>query len=464
MKILIANLKHFYQCRRLWLYYLFLLPYLASMVYLPRRAHTGSLHFIVFSFYAGYMVADLQRNILTKPFSFCMPGHRTALRSVTLTVGLALNFIFAIRSYWYYEIGLPHVLIMIMAAGLAGIMFYLLGVWTVLLTKGPTGLMFIFPLIPLTFFFAPRNFLENIAIPLSVIAVGILSCVISWGRLGRDAHARKFCGQLVVGMMGAGSPSTAQKIRRREAVKGSSGNRSILSDNLESSFLAKIKACPSLNKGKYALGALYVYFGRQSRVGWMIMPFIMIAGILYFGYFPESPQRIFFYIFPVFPALSVDLISHRALLLPGGRSEKYYAALVTGAAITVLWTLSVAIYTAASIPLATILPNFALGSHAFVFRALDLRYSYLCLFVMPIGLLLGTMFSKNNLLMKTCIAVGLVLISGVIAGVIYREQVAALILPDSLFRIVCLVAISWAGSAALLCYHCRRQNLVGQGS
>ena len=105
MKILIANLKHFYQCRSVWWFYLPLCLILIPMLLLWRNIISKLSDFgitielgylglfgilALLPFCLGFLTADLQRTVLAKPFSFCMPNHRSVPRRLMLVVGVVV--------------------------------------------------------------------------------------------------------------------------------------------------------------------------------------------------------------------------------------------------------------------------------------------------------------------------------------------------------------------------------------
>ena len=81
MCVLVANLKHLYQRRGLWLVYagLGLIVWFAVEKALSAPTEGEGLFggLLVGSFLGGLLVAALQMETASKPFSFCLPGHRT---------------------------------------------------------------------------------------------------------------------------------------------------------------------------------------------------------------------------------------------------------------------------------------------------------------------------------------------------------------------------------------------------
>ena len=95
MSILTANLKHLYQRRGILLVYL-ALGFIAfvSIAVLFKRPAAGQGRFIglvVLAFAIGLIAALLPIEIMTKSFSYCLPGHRKVVRRFIFWVGVVVN-------------------------------------------------------------------------------------------------------------------------------------------------------------------------------------------------------------------------------------------------------------------------------------------------------------------------------------------------------------------------------------
>lgn len=88
MSILMANLKHLYQRRTLWLVYGFLglivFVYIAAGPDDPAVGKGQFIGFVLLSFIIGLLAAVLPLEVVTKPFSYCLSGavHLPAIPSV----------------------------------------------------------------------------------------------------------------------------------------------------------------------------------------------------------------------------------------------------------------------------------------------------------------------------------------------------------------------------------------------
>ena len=93
MSILAANLKHLYQRRGVRFWYVLLLCQM-PMILMPSK-FDRYLGYLIVSLLMGVLAGGLQKDILTKPFSFCLPGHRRITRTFIFRIGYVVNPIFA---------------------------------------------------------------------------------------------------------------------------------------------------------------------------------------------------------------------------------------------------------------------------------------------------------------------------------------------------------------------------------
>lgn len=415
------------------------------------------------------MVADLQKSILTKPLSFCLPKHRKAPRLIIIFVGVIVNLLFAVRAFGHHGFEFPHALLVILAAGSVGIICYLVSAWFILSSLN-LAFLALFPLLAWPAFALDlHKLVQNMVVtsPLLPIMVGATACVISWNMLGRDSLARKLCGKMLLGMADSGNLKRTQKINKKMAAERSSKAQAMILDRLDEFFIARMKACPPFSKGRSILGNLYAIFGgllKPMWVAWLLLGIVLgISVALVFGYFLPSEFSLMLFIFPAFFVLQLDLILYRSILLPAGRAERFLVALATGVTVTVLFSLTLAMISLISITLAAMLPEITLEGDTFVFHPIDAQYIYFCLFLMPITLTIGTLYSKKNLSFLTSMAVIMVVFSAPILIVIFWEKVEALLFPGSILGIAGLVAAGWMIFAIFVSHHCRKQDLVGQG-
>lgn len=426
--------------------------------------NTIPLVFLAFLFclsiYVAIAATGLQGSILSKPFSFCLPGHRKVLRLIIFLMGIVLNLVFAVVAFGFRGLEFSHLLAVALASSSAGMIYYLLCVWIVL--SGPKtdflGFLAMFLVICAIGIYA-HEITESIVVPpplLSIVA-GTLTCIISWKGLGRDSLFRRICGTSAFRSIGG---------TQRQEENGGSRKFSIRIPEVlgheEEFFLGKMKACPAFSARRYALGNIYFAYGRFFKP-WQMTISIMIGVMLFSGYIAPTKDSFVLFILPTLLLLKLDLIPHRAMLLASGRYVRFCGALATGLAIALLAALSFAILATVSIPLATILPDIPLGHRNYVFSAINPRNPYLCLFAMPITMTLGTLYSKKSLSVRASIVVIAFVIASPILVDKYWEKMEVLLFPESTLGIIGLVVTGWMIFTIFVGHHCRKQDLVGQG-
>ena len=104
MSIMTANFKHLCQCRRLWLWYFFILGFGYSQIHIARNSkEMGFLHFmlILLAFYfAGSLIGSLAADVLSKPFTYTLPGHRRMPRVIVVTASLVASLAIFLIALW----------------------------------------------------------------------------------------------------------------------------------------------------------------------------------------------------------------------------------------------------------------------------------------------------------------------------------------------------------------------------
>jgi len=356
-----------------------------------------------------------------------------------------------------------HSLFVIIAASFVGITSYLLAVWFVFASKGPAGMALIgfFFVVMFTFEYQISAAYVIISYTLQLIVAGILACAISWKLLDGDTLARRFCGEHLLGFADTWNTAKTQKYWQRRLALRRSGKSHTGLDRAGDFFVARMKACSPLGGNRHVLGNLYVISGRYLGPWWWMWMYAasLLAAAVGFGYMGDTPMANLLFIFPVFGTAQVDLIPHRSILLSSGRTEKYYSAVVSGFAVTFLAAIAVAMVAAMTIPLSMVMPDLSWEGTTYTFHFIDPKKSYLVLILMPIVLLVATLFANKRILTMavTMIAVAMVMLS-VPFGL--RLEFS---FPTTVLIIAGMIAASWAGFVLILGHYCRKRCLVGQG-
>jgi hypothetical protein len=352
MRVLLVNLKHFYQCRVLWFLYLFvtfnllLLGGVGLRLHSFRGAGAGAegLSFrwmgllCAVSLGVGVIVAGLQMEVISKPFSFCLPDHRIVLRKLVLLVGLVLSLFvlsleFAKDSLWSpapaYLFGVS------LTAYFAGVGIGLMsGYGPAVAFSAALVLLLGGAMLDLK---ESTGFVAPTASAVVAILLGVGSAVAVWQWLGEAGLFRRRCGRPWLGLSGLWNPAAWEKYRW--ASLSAKASRT-LPPRAEGFLFDTMSSCRHGSVAKYVWGALYTWSlpdgGGRSRV--VSMGLLSLASGVIAWYFPQAG--------PVFVAnVSVcggDVLrnppANSHLLVAGGRRERFFATtaliIVLGAIVT----------------------------------------------------------------------------------------------------------------------------------
>src|SRR5512146_1139782 len=97
MHPLLANLKQFYQRRGILLIY-GLTSVTAGLFVAAGLFDTDAQEgrfagLLILAFASGLLVAVMQMEVLSRPLSFCLPGHHGVVRRLVLALGPATSFV-----------------------------------------------------------------------------------------------------------------------------------------------------------------------------------------------------------------------------------------------------------------------------------------------------------------------------------------------------------------------------------
>ena len=411
MGLLAVNLKHYYQRRGLWLWYLFILSQSAIWVNsLLDGRKSGSFFesnnraiffgYAMVTFFPGCVIGTMLKETISKPFSFCMPGHREVSRKVVFLIGsvvsVLLSFVFVSCPVQTFG----HVLLVMLAGGFIAMGLYLLGAMFAMASPKKTGVLNILFIViyGLIFWGGGKGFGGVLlSYPAAIILMGVVVCIAAWQQLGREPLARENCGKLFIGMMD-GYNMEKKRRYREEVLKAKMGKRSTgIFSGLEEFFLGRMARCEFLSLGRYVWGHVYSVMGRSfGSMRWcnlVILPILLVV-----GYLGCRGFRLFenlFFVMPVMVTIMVDLNAYPTVLVPGGRREQFWGTVVSGVTITVAAVVLVSVFAVVSMWLGTILPDITVKGCKLEYGAMDISKLSLLLIFMPLSLAVGMLFPRS---------------------------------------------------------------------
>ncbi|MFC1678091.1 hypothetical protein ACFL3G_13665 [Planctomycetota bacterium] len=434
MTILTANLKHLYQRRAAWLWY-FVIICMTPVVLFPLwlTELDRYLGYLIISMYTGLLAGGLQKDVLNKPFSFCLPGHRRIARPFFFWVGGVVNLILGLVFLGYPGLEFPYVLLVILAGGFVGMIVYFYAIYLGFQAKpSPKGGGF--PLLVFGAIFLKWDMVVQemiVSSPLIIIAIGFLSCWLAWKQLGRDDLARKFCGKLTLGIFGAWNRQKLEKFRIQQDSKKNRKFREAFSNSLETVSHNCMQRFDFLSTGRYICGNIYTVLGWSLR---MVKPGVaalfILGAVVYFGYLgsigkgsvKHMPLMMtgFLYIIPALLLTNVDLLSCQSLLLPAGRRQKFLAMLASAVVLTLLGSILLLTMTGISFCLQGRLPDISWHGLEISYHALNIRLLPLFVVFIPTSFCISVLFRKNHMLriIIMIVLMQIIIFSGVISSFI----------------------------------------------
>ena len=420
------------------------------------------LGYLVISYMVGLLVFSLQQDIMAKPFSFCMPGHRKISRKVVILVGIILNAALGMVFLAHPDLTFPYSLLVAIAGGSVGMAVYLLSVR--IIAKGSQGNIWL-GLTPFYIFGAVLTDADRILQiamvnhPFVFIAASSIICWLVWRWLGKDSLAREFCDKIIPGMFDGFNARKIQKMQQSQ-IRRKIGNKVTgLQRYIEGFFLSKMQRYKFLSRSQYVWGSLYAGLGVFSVFlkPWSLLGIIGL--VLYFGYCNMGSFSIghMIFLFPAVAALSMKLPAYPNLLLPGGRREIFTGVLASAFSITIITGVVMVILAIISHLIEPLLPPLHIKKLTFSYLAMDISKFYLFFLIMPISLS-ATVISKRWPMLKFISVMALMQI--VIFWNIFNKRLEIIITP---VIIASAVIVSWLIFVMLAYNFCMKRCLVGQG-
>ena len=465
MSILTVNLKHLYQRRGIWLVYASsgLGVFMSILLPLENPGAGKGLYIglVALAFVIGLIVAVLPIEVLSKPFSYCLPGHRKVARRFVFCVGIVFNLCGSLLFFVYPSSNAGQLVLVVCSAFFAGLISYLLGVWLAFGVRNSGAFIGFLPFVILGGgFFGLHRIIECaiVGIPFGVILVGILSSIVAWLWLGDEGRARRYCTVPWVGFFDAWNRDKLQKYRQVRAAKKWDKLKQHPSPWVETFFLGRMNRHDYVSAGRYIWGGLYTTFGialSQWKEAFSGL-FVALVIVCFLGYM--GPGKNIFFIMPGMMVAQMRLPFYSSMLISGGRNERYHCAITLVITVAILITVMATIIAAPSLPLATIMPDITLQGRTFTFHAMDIELFFVPFLMIPIVFTIQLIFYRKPILMMWLIMLVFVILF--ITSMFLHEHLSSGINP--MFIIGGLV-LCWGTFLLVSRYICMRRSLVGQG-
>ena len=413
-------------------------------------------------FFFSVIITTFPIKVLTKPFSYCLPGHRNIPRQFLFSVGTVLSILWSLSFLAYPDMNIVETIMTFLAAFSSCTIFFWIGAWFVSKSRDSIYVLTLLPLFMLVdklFNLGSMIQYSVVESSLLMIALGTIVNIMAWRYWSRSDLARWHCAALQAKAFDA-SIKNVTKARLFEKAKKNHGS-TMVSTGVEDLFISRINQSQSGSLQRYVWGSFYKAFGTvisQGYMEWLKLLLISLSILCLLCYIPGA-QNIAIIIVGL-AGLNVKLEVYSCLLECRGRMQRYYSALalavVTGALVMVVAITLVII----SYLLEPIMPELTINNHQFVFESYDFKVAFVPLLLTPV--MLTVHFYRQR---------GKMMVIGILVS-IFQFLIAMSVLGDliimdvqvqlSSIHIICVLLFNWILFITFLRYTCMKSSLVTQ--
>jgi hypothetical protein len=461
MNLLLMNLSHYWKRPILILLQLLFMCMTLPVIIISQKSNLW-MSFLCGMALIGGIVYGYQMEILSKPFSFMLPGHRRIFRRLVFTVKAFWLLIGAILILLFFPQDMLHRVfgsILILAGGSLA---FRLGIGWADKTRQPQptiGMMV--PVIIFGSMLADSATVEKVLFnPLVIVIIAVAGGIVTfrmWRNLGQLSLFASYCGLQSVSMFSGSNQKDLQKLRRQQFAVGVGAGAEDFLSGVEIFFLKRIEYTRHKPVASFVYGAIYQGLGpgllcQLRSKGWSVI--WMFAIFLLFGYYGKIGDFIIWTIF-LFPLFLTDIHVHSTLLLTRGRSQRYIMAMS--------WLLFTSIKTLAIVfvclgltkIIEPYMPAIHLRSLNAAFHAPDWHMWYLFAAGVPLLATLNLSFRGSTFVYMSSFIVG-----GALFGLSFITNLWQWQMPG--IWIAPIILIAWALFAAYLYRVCFTKCLSGQ--
>ncbi len=467
MRIVLANLGHLYQRRGLWIVYagLGLIVWLVMEKALSAPTEGEGLFggFLVCSFLGGPLVAALQMETASKPFSFCLPGHRDAVRGLVFLVGLAVSVVLfcialallaspSFTGPFEWAIMPRELLVLVLGSYFcASVAAYLLGAGVAFSAVHSASVVISMVLVVSVYLWLDAFRTIQYPIihwPVAAIALAWVVGVASWWWLGRPAWFRRSCNRPWRGFFDPWARTPTQRNRDLYATRFTK-----TTPRLDRFFQRVMGNRPLSHLGKCVWGALYTTCVLVAPQ-WTGILTVALIGVTFAAYFPPVAPMVMGFL----PLMTVGFLQSplgTALLVAGGRKERFFATAVLILAFSVLWVLLFGAFVGLTHLLAPLVPAVTVRGATLSLHALSFKVLAIPLVLVPLVGLVQTLFYRKpvGLALSIMLLIAIMMMSTMPFS-LYRAVTPALAIAGTI--------LSWGICLSLLYRIAMRSDLVRQ--
>lgn len=400
MKTIIANLKLYINLNS-WFFamMLIILIFFNIQVASDQKANeqlvVGS--FMTLPFILGFIASIVLIDVMNKPFSFCLPGHRQNVKKILMIMAVFVGFFFTFLMCFFILNRLQfNCFISIFFATLVS---FLIGAELYMFARSLCALLFMLSFFLFTYHL-PLIILGRFILQhhLILLCIGLGSSIISWQLLNSSGLARRFCDNPKwMGFFDFRNKEKLLRLHRFNAESQKEKSKLKINPSVERFFLDKMNRQKYFSIGKYIWGCLYQAFGVSFSNFNPVSFLFLILFILVFCYFSYYSWWMFFMI-PLMMAMSFWMPVYSNILISDGRKERFYSTLVLNAAITFLLIMIMLAAIISSKVAGLFLPDLELPGKTLVFNTMSFKYAMLPFVVVPIASIFRLIFHNSTAL------------------------------------------------------------------
>jgi uncharacterized membrane protein YccF (DUF307 family) len=285
--------------------------------------------------------------------------------------------------------------------------------------------------------------------PVAVIASSLAVGLASWWWLGRRAWFRRSCARPWMGFFDPWDRRHAQRFRELYATRFIKN----IPPAWDRFFQRVIGSRPPFDPGKYAWGALYTTCVLVAPQ-WKGILTIALAWTAFAGYFPAAGPMVIGFL-PLMTAGFLQSPLGTALLVAGGRKERFFATVALILAFSMVWVLLFGVFVGLTHLLAPVVPALTVRGVTLTLHALGFAILAIPLVVVPVVGLVQTLFYRKpvGLALSIMLVATIMMISTSPLG-LYRAITPALAVGGTV--------LSWGICLSLLYRIAMHRDLVGQ--
>jgi hypothetical protein len=402
----------------------------------------------------GLTVGETAKDIITKPFAFCLPDQLKSIRQFLFCSGFIPAFLWFVIFLFYPAPNFLKLLLIGMSAFFLGTIIYWVAVGYVFITRESVGLYFLF-LLPMLFGIYICDVIQAQGTAIIILGAGMNYLI--WRYWDKQNLLRRYCGKHWLGLLNSRDEEKSSRIRQAIQAEKKDISPPNIASVIDSFFVNQINNHNPGDVRQYLWGGLYrsiafIIPHWKKNVLYVLLYFCFLvyimrlaeAGIIF---------MVFYAVFFMGMGSKLDVRSN--LLIDGGRKDRFWTALflmtmktllAIGILIMVIWLI---------IMLIPFLPDFGFTDRAHPYEIPEfslVNIIFACLFLVPLVTIFYTIMQRSGLA-AFCLAM-LLLFIGLPIYFSFRDYV------NINYILISADILSWALSIAVLRHFCMRGSLI----